>query len=159
MRYILKIKWVYLKNKCSVWHIIDLDLTKSSIYSSAYLSSIYLSFSLYLLTFLYDRIKNSSKIFSLSQFKKKCLWRLLIFYIFSFRTIFLPLVGQMPSFTFLRTVSRPVSSSTPSSARFCFGTRVQQDLLLCCRLVPKTCLTLCNPTDYSPPGSSVHGIF
>ena len=24
--------------------------------------------------------------------------------------------------------------------------------------VPQSCLTLCDPTDYSPPGSSVHGI-
>ena len=29
----------------------------------------------------------------------------------------------------------------------------------CCGLVAKLCPTLCNPTDYSPPGSSVHGIF
>ena len=29
---------------------------------------------------------------------------------------------------------------------------------LCCRLVAKLCPTLCNPTDYSPPGSSVCGI-
>ena len=26
-------------------------------------------------------------------------------------------------------------------------------------LVPQSCPTLCNPTDCSPPGSSVHGIF
>ena len=25
-------------------------------------------------------------------------------------------------------------------------------------LVSQSCLTLCNPVDYSPPGSSVHGI-
>ena len=25
-------------------------------------------------------------------------------------------------------------------------------------LVAQLCLTLCDPTDYSPPGSSVHGI-
>ena len=25
-------------------------------------------------------------------------------------------------------------------------------------LVPQTCLSLCDPLDYSPPGSSVHGI-
>ena len=25
-------------------------------------------------------------------------------------------------------------------------------------LVTQSCLTLCNPTDYSPPGFSVHGI-
>ena len=27
-----------------------------------------------------------------------------------------------------------------------------------CVLGPQSCLILCNPTDYSPPGSSVHGI-
>ena len=27
----------------------------------------------------------------------------------------------------------------------------------CCCLVAQSCLTLCNPMDYSPPGSSVHG--
>ena len=30
---------------------------------------------------------------------------------------------------------------------------------LCACSVAKSCPTLCNPTDYSPPGSSVHGIF
>ena len=28
----------------------------------------------------------------------------------------------------------------------------------CCCLVTKSCLTLCNPIDCSPPGSSVHGV-
>ena len=28
----------------------------------------------------------------------------------------------------------------------------------CCYLVPQSCLTLCNPMDWCPPGSSVHGI-
>ena len=27
-----------------------------------------------------------------------------------------------------------------------------------CVLVAQSCLTLCDPMDYSPPGSSVHGI-
>ena len=27
-----------------------------------------------------------------------------------------------------------------------------------CVLVAQSCLTLCNPMDYSPPGSSDHGI-
>ena len=32
-------------------------------------------------------------------------------------------------------------------------------LLLCvCVLVTQSCLTLCDPVDCSPPGSSVHGI-
>ena len=30
---------------------------------------------------------------------------------------------------------------------------------LCVYVCAKSCLTLCNPMDYSPPGSSVHGIF
>ena len=35
-------------------------------------------------------------------------------------------------------------------------TRCNKFTLYC--LVTKSCLTLCNPVDYSPPGSSVHGI-
>ena len=31
-------------------------------------------------------------------------------------------------------------------------------LCVCGHLVPQSCLTLCNPMDYSPPGSSVPGI-
>ena len=30
--------------------------------------------------------------------------------------------------------------------------------VLCCILVAQSCPTLCDPMDYSPPGSSVHGI-
>ena len=30
---------------------------------------------------------------------------------------------------------------------------------VCVRSVAQSCSTLCNPMDYSPPGSSVHGIF
>ena len=30
-------------------------------------------------------------------------------------------------------------------------------IMFCC-LVAKSCLTLCNPMDHSPPGSSIHGI-
>ena len=26
-------------------------------------------------------------------------------------------------------------------------------------LIAQSCLTLCDPVDYSPPGSSVHGVF
>ena len=31
-------------------------------------------------------------------------------------------------------------------------------VILVCVLVAESCLTLCNPTDYSPQGASVHGI-
>ena len=30
--------------------------------------------------------------------------------------------------------------------------------MCCCRLIAQSCLTLCDPLDCSPPGSSVHGI-
>ena len=36
--------------------------------------------------------------------------------------------------------------------------RLVYDAYCCCSLVAKSCLTLCDPMDYSPPGSSVHGI-
>ena len=35
---------------------------------------------------------------------------------------------------------------------------VSPELKSSCGLVAKLCLTLCNPMDHSPPGSSVHGI-
>ena len=31
-------------------------------------------------------------------------------------------------------------------------------LLLCTMLVTQSCPNICNPVDYSPPGSSVHGV-
>ena len=35
---------------------------------------------------------------------------------------------------------------------------LQSKICCCCWLVTKSCPTLCDPVDYSPPGSSVHGI-
>ena len=35
---------------------------------------------------------------------------------------------------------------------------VEDSLHFCCCLVAQLCLTLCDPMDCSPPGSSVHGI-
>ena len=35
----------------------------------------------------------------------------------------------------------------------------EASLIICCCLVAKSCLTLCDPTDCNPPGSPVHGIF
>ena len=32
-------------------------------------------------------------------------------------------------------------------------------ILFMCVLVTQSCLTLCDPVDYSLPGSSIHGIF
>ena len=39
------------------------------------------------------------------------------------------------------------------------GSQTDGEWLCCCCIVPQSCLTLCNPMDYSSPGSSVHGIF
>ena len=44
-----------------------------------------------------------------------------------------------------------------TSPYMCTGIRVLSSTLCCC-LVAKSCLTLCDPMDCSPPGSSVHGI-
>ena len=53
------------------------------------------------------------------------------------------------------------SSSTRQKKKADFDFSFEQ-LLLChkkyCYLVPKSCLTLCNPTNCCPPGSSVHEI-
>ena len=38
------------------------------------------------------------------------------------------------------------------------ATRLMAVGLVCCCLVTKSCPTLCDPMDGSPPGSSVHGI-
>ena len=62
----------------------------------------------------------------------------------------------------------PVAENfTASMRQFSVGKTVMEIALLlkrdslmksyCC-LVPKSCLTLCDPTDCSPPGSSVHEI-
>ena len=32
------------------------------------------------------------------------------------------------------------------------------DEICCCCLLAKSCQTICDPMDYSPPGPSVHGI-
>ena len=40
----------------------------------------------------------------------------------------------------------------------CFDHFVYPNILFCCCSVAKSCLTLCDPMDCSPPGSSVHGI-
>ena len=39
-----------------------------------------------------------------------------------------------------------------------FLKKLKIELSCCCYLVAKSCPTLCNPMDCSPPGSSVHGI-
>ena len=53
------------------------------------------------------------------------------------------LKGLLPGFTF----GRPKQRHTSNRAH-----------LICACLVDQKCLTFCKPMDYSPPGSSVHGI-
>ena len=40
-----------------------------------------------------------------------------------------------------------------------FPQKVKHKIIMCVCSVAQPCLTFCNPTDCSPPGSSVHGIF
>ena len=47
----------------------------------------------------------------------------------------------------------PVSLTSPVLAGVFFTIKA-----ICCCSVSQSCLTLCNPMDCSPPGSSVHGI-
>ena len=47
-----------------------------------------------------------------------------------------------------------VNGQTPTS----FPHTSVLSIVCCCYLVPKSCLTLCDPMDCSPLGSSVHGI-
>ena len=43
-------------------------------------------------------------------------------------------------------------------ASICIFTNLYLKLVCVCVLDPQSCLTLCNPVDSSPPGSSVGGI-
>ena len=63
---------------------------------------------------------------------------------------------QGPAGVFFMTRSLPISPS-PSPIRPCPVSMQHTSHLFVC-LVSKPCLTLCNPTDCSPPGSSGHGI-
>ena len=62
------------------------------------------------------------------------------------------------------TCLEDLPSGNPGAA-LCLSRQVQHlvcDSLripnVCCRSVAQSCLTLCNPMDCSPPGSSVHGV-
>ena len=62
--------------------------------------------------------------------------------------------GSISKGTQLATVA--VTSGQESR---CWSEILELDLWLpCCCLVAKLCPTLCDPMDYSPPGSSIHGI-
>ena len=67
------------------------------------------------------------------------------------------LVAQAPDNSrFHRTVSVLVTTSTgvAHTEQMCIGTTKVTD-----SMYAQSCLTLCQPRDCSPPGSSVHGIF
>ena len=62
------------------------------------------------------------------------------------------------------TFSSPLFSLPFSPTLLCIFSLLWNDLAStsyrhCCCLVSKSCLTLFNPLDCNPPGSSVHGIF
>ena len=54
---------------------------------------------------------------------------------------------------FLTKLKFPFKVLTGKFAESCY-----KDSILFCCLFAQSCLTLCNPMDCSPPGSSVHGI-
>ena len=62
-------------------------------------------------------------------------------------------MGTSPAVQWLRlcTSTAEGTSSTPGQ-----GTKIPYDTVV---VVTQPCLTLCDPMDWSPPGSSVHGIF
>ena len=69
------------------------------------------------------------------------------------------LCPRAPAFSFLGQMEGPgprVSRSNGSRGIPLLSWLLS--LRSCCCLVAKSCLTLCNPTNYSPPGSSVCGI-
>ena len=63
-----------------------------------------------------------------------------------------------PVFSFL-TKSHPSTGEAPCSSMAQLGIfQVHVTFICCCYLVVQSCLTLCDPIDCSPTGSSVHGI-
>ena len=56
-------------------------------------------------------------------------------------------------------LTRQTFFSKVMSLLFNMLSRLHTNVCVCCCLVTKPCLTLCNPMDYTLPGSSIHGIF
>ena len=54
------------------------------------------------------------------------------------------------------TVHGVAKSQTRLSGWSTITYSVYRDCFFCCCLVNQLCLTLCDPVDYSPPGSSIH---
>ena len=60
----------------------------------------------------------------------------------------------------LRNQTYPLQSKNLSPVTPSFGLTTRHvESLVPCGLVTKSCLTLANSMDYTPPGSSLHGIF
>ena len=60
-----------------------------------------------------------------------------------------------PNSSFFSVMLSPI----PASFCICITHSVSYSSFLLCCLVTKSCLTLCDPRDCSPPGSSFHGIY
>ena len=68
------------------------------------------------------------------------------------KSVFAPTAQSCDMYASMRCVHLKVDCTFTSSSTL-WG------LCCCCSLVAKSCPALCDPMDYSPPGSSVHEIF
>ena len=60
----------------------------------------------------------------------------------------------------MRRAKWGINKHTKAGVCVCVCVRMCVCVCVClCVLVTQSCLTLCDPMDCSPPGSSVHGIF
>ena len=66
-----------------------------------------------------------------------------------------PLMTYRSSFIWLHLEPPSLIIHSPSDIRYWWCSNTDQTTVLC--LVSQSCLTLCDPMDCSPPGSSVHG--
>ena len=58
----------------------------------------------------------------------------------------------------LSPVDKTIITPSPKMIIIILTNTVEAHYEICCCVVTKSCLTLCDPMDCSPPGSSVHGI-
>ena len=76
--------------------------------------------------------------------------------------ILLSVTTQLPLLIFLGkiivdTIPQAKGASQVWDKERCLHTKIQGSLHMCVCLVAQSCLTLCDPMDHSPLGSSVHG--
>ena len=65
---------------------------------------------------------------------------------------------QYPYLNLVLIIYRQLIPVSNISLLLFFSERIRPSSGVCCVLILHLCLTLCNPMDCSPPGSSVHGI-